>query len=138
MHLHSLSPDATQPDAGHMSYPQFNTDAARTQTFRNWPKNVGVAPDALAAAGFFYTGLSDWVQCFHCGGGLFAWREGDDPAADHTHYYPWCPFIRTVCDKQAAHRPWGDNLPPVPVIRPIHLSQQEEDLLLAHPLAKVR
>lgn len=138
LHVPRLFTDATQPDSGHLSYPQFNTDAARKQTFRNWPASVGVPPDALVKAGFFYTGLSDWTQCFHCGGGLFAWREGDDPAVDHTLYYPWCPFIRTVCEKDAVQRPWGDSFPPAPIIRPIDLTSQEEDLLLAHPLAKVR
>ncbi|KAG0717151.1 Baculoviral IAP repeat-containing protein 7-A [Chionoecetes opilio] len=129
--------DATQVDAGgHISYPQFITGDTRKPTFRNWPESVGVTPDSIVAAGFFYTGLSDMVQCFHCGGGLFGWREGDDPAADHAHYYPWCPFIRTVCDSPGGARPWGDNLPPAPVIRPIQLSTHEEDLLLAHPLAK--
>lgn len=128
--------DATQQDFGHLSYPQFNTDAIRSQTFRKWPKSVNVPVDALAAAGFFYTGMSDFVQCFHCGGGLLGWREGDNPAADHAHYYPWCPFIRTAWDRSGEARPWGDNLPPSAVIRPIQLSSQEEDLLLAHPLAK--
>lgn len=134
----NLYSDSVQPDSGQLSYPQFNTDAARKQTFRNWPASVGVPSNALVEAGFFYTGLSDWVQCFHCGGGLFAWREGDDPAADHARYYPWCPFIRTraVCEKGPAHRAWGDSQPPPPVIRPIDLTSQEENLLLAHPLAK--
>lgn len=129
--------DATQADAGQMSYPQFNTENSRRQTFREWPQGSGLAPETLVAAGFFYTGLSDWVQCFHCGGGLFAWRRNDDPAADHARYYPWCPFIRTVTGKAREHWPWGDNMPPPAVIRPIDLSRQEEDLLLAHPLSKV-
>lgn len=129
--------DSTQADAGQMSYPQFNTENARRQTFREWPQGPGLAPETLLTAGFFYTGLSDWVQCFHCGGGLFAWRRNDDPAADHARYYPWCPFIRTVTGKAREQWPWGDNMPPPAVIRPIDLSRQEEDLLLAHPLAKV-
>ncbi|XP_050693069.1 baculoviral IAP repeat-containing protein 2-like [Eriocheir sinensis] len=128
--------DSTQADAGQMSYPQFNTENARRQTFREWPQGPGLAPETLLTAGFFYTGLSDWVQCFHCGGGLFAWRRNDDPAADHARYYPWCPFIRTVTGKAREQWPWGDNMPPPAVIRPIDLSRQEEDLLLAHPLAK--
>lgn len=129
--------DATQTETGQMSFPQFNTDNARLQTFREWPRGLGLAPETLVAAGFFHTGLSDWVQCFHCGGGLFAWRRGDDPAADHARYYPWCPFVRTMCGKTREQWPWGDNTPPPPVIRPIDLSTHEVDLLLAHPLAKV-
>lgn len=130
--------DSTQADTGSMSFPQFNTDNVRRQTFREWPQGLGLAPETLVAAGFFYTGLADWVQCFHCGGGLFAWRKDDDPAADHARYYPWCPFIRTVKCKVREQWPWGDNTPPPAVIRPIDLSGQEEVLLLAHPLAKVR
>lgn len=130
--------DSAQASKLQMSYPQFNTDTARLQTFRDWPRNLGLAPEALVAAGFFYTCLSDWVQCFHCGGGLFAWRRNDDPAADHARYYPSCPFIRTVCGKAKEQGLWGDNTPPLPVVRPTDLSPQEEELLLAHPLAKVR
>lgn len=130
--------DSVQADVGQMSFPQFNTNNVRLQTFRDWPRGLGLAPEALVAAGFFYTGLSDWVQCFHCGGGLFAWRRNDDPVTDHARYYPWCPFIRTVCGKTKEQGPWGDNTPPPPIIRPIDLSCQEEDLLLSHPLAKVR
>ncbi|XP_042204179.1 baculoviral IAP repeat-containing protein 7-B-like [Homarus americanus] len=130
--------DAQQGDAGLLAYPQFNTDAARRQTFKRWPneESATVTIDALVAAGLFYSGISDWVQCFHCGGGLFSWRQGDDPIADHARYYPSCPYIRIKKGEETASRPWDDNIPPPALIRPIGLSDEEAKLLLAHPLAK--
>nr|XP_045615371.1 baculoviral IAP repeat-containing protein 7-like [Procambarus clarkii]XP_045615372.1 baculoviral IAP repeat-containing protein 7-like [Procambarus clarkii] len=133
--VHKYQDDA-QVDVGQLAYPQFNTDASRKQTFTNWEAEVGISTHALVAAGFFYTGISDWVQCFHCGGGLFCWRQGDDPATDHARYYPCCPFIRTQKGKDTISRMKDDNIPPSAIIRPILLSEEEANLFLAHPFAK--
>lgn len=129
--------DATQVEAGTLAHPQLNTPNARKQTFSRWSADVGVSVDALVEAGFFYCGVSDWVQCFNCGGGLFSWRAGDDPSADHARYYPFCPFIRTKCSNDTTIRSWDDNFPPSPVTRPVTLSEEEANLLLAHPIGKV-
>ncbi|XP_071530777.1 baculoviral IAP repeat-containing protein 7-like [Panulirus ornatus] len=137
--------DAKVVDRSHLAYRQFNTEASRKQTYTRWSSEMGVSVDALVAAGFFYTGVSDWVQCFHGGCGLFCWRKGDDPIADHARYYPWCPFIRTKKDEEAStstttttatQKIWGDNDPPSAVIRPIALTDEEANLLLAHPIAQ--
>ncbi|KAK4303390.1 hypothetical protein Pmani_024586 [Petrolisthes manimaculis] len=89
------SPDATgvEGTGGQMAFPHLNTANTRLATFTHWPQeDVGVSGEELAWAGFFSTGLADWVQCFHCSGGLFAWRRGDDPLRDHARYYPFCPY----------------------------------------------
>ena len=31
----------------------------------------------------YIAGMSDKVQCFHCGGGLQFWEPEDDPWVDH-------------------------------------------------------
>ncbi|XP_071546768.1 baculoviral IAP repeat-containing protein 7-like isoform X2 [Panulirus ornatus] len=124
------------PDSGQLAFPQFNTPSSRLQTFTRWPQEVGVSPDQLAEAGFFSTGLADWVQCFHCGGGLFGWRQGDDPVRDHARFYPFCPFIRLRAGEEAVTHSWKDNSVPTVKSRPITLSTQEAELLLHHPIAK--
>ncbi|XP_042237264.1 baculoviral IAP repeat-containing protein 7-like [Homarus americanus] len=132
----SFQIDAVQiADSNRLAYPHLNTPSSRLQTFRRWPQDAGVSPDQLVEAGFFSTGLADWVQCFHCGGGLFSWRKGDDPLADHAHYYPFCPFIRMQQTEAVTHT-WRDSSVPDIKSRPLALTDQEAELLLHHPIAK--
>nr|XP_053634163.1 baculoviral IAP repeat-containing protein 2-like isoform X2 [Cherax quadricarinatus] len=84
----------------------------------------------------FQTGLADWVQCFHCGGGLFGWRQGDDPVSDHARFYPFCSFIRMLHDEETINKVSKENPVPVVKTRPLSLSDQETELLLFHPIAK--
>ncbi|KAG0721608.1 Death-associated inhibitor of apoptosis 2 [Chionoecetes opilio] len=116
---------------GEVAFPQL-TLVRRLQTFAQWPKDTRVEPEQLAEAGFFYTGLSDFIQCFHCGGGLFGWRADDDLFADHARYYPCCNFIRNKRSEQgvpAIHEANTTELQP-------SFTKQEAELLLHHPLAK--
>ena len=39
----------------------------RLNTFDTLPKQMDPKPDELARAGFFYSGVSNTVYCFHCG-----------------------------------------------------------------------
>ncbi|XP_071546581.1 baculoviral IAP repeat-containing protein 7-like isoform X2 [Panulirus ornatus] len=135
----TYQPDAVRmldSGAGELAFPQFSTPSSRLQTFTRWPQEVGVSPDQLAEAGFFSTGLADWVQCFHCGGGLFGWRQGDDPVRDHARFYPFCPFIRLRAAEEAVTHNWRDNSVPTIENRSVTLSNQEAELLLHHPIAK--
>ena len=53
----------------------------------------------LSEAGFFkpYNNRkTDLVVCFHCGGGLDGWKEGDNPKIEHARAFPDCPFIRMI------------------------------------------
>ncbi|KAK7072052.1 hypothetical protein SK128_002759 [Halocaridina rubra] len=128
--------DASPTEAGQLAFPQYNTPSARRQTYKNWPNGLNIQPDSLVEAGFFSVGIADWVQCFHCGGGLFGWREGDNPIADHFRYYPFCPYIRQHQTEDTHPQTWGDNVPPPSIIRPPTLSDSEAELLLAHPIAR--
>lgn len=65
----------------------------RLNTFVNWPSTVKQIPTRLAAAGFFYTGKADQTICFHCGGGLMAWGDDDDPWVQHAAWFQTCPFV---------------------------------------------
>ncbi|XP_023559536.1 baculoviral IAP repeat-containing protein 1 isoform X2 [Octodon degus] len=75
----------------------FANEELRRETFKNWPHREFLqAVDALVRAGLFYTGVEDEVQCFSCGGCMKNWQEGDDPLADHTKYFPSCPFLQNM------------------------------------------
>ncbi|XP_078615353.1 baculoviral IAP repeat-containing protein 2-like [Branchiostoma floridae x Branchiostoma japonicum] len=68
-------------------------EQARIGSFKQWPLNVPVTPQALAKAGFFYTLVADRVRCFWCDGGLKDWDPGDDPWQEHARWYPRCEFL---------------------------------------------
>ena len=34
------------------------------------------------------------VKCFHCGGGLNKWENGDSPIDEHRKWFGNCEFIR--------------------------------------------
>lgn len=62
-----------------------------------WPVNrIKQTPRSLADAGFFYTGYSDRVRCFHCGGGLWNWQDDDDPWVEHARWFPNCAYVMLV------------------------------------------
>ncbi|XP_042887357.1 baculoviral IAP repeat-containing protein 7-B-like isoform X2 [Penaeus japonicus] len=124
------------PETNKVAFPALNTIQSRTQTFTRWPKDIGVSIDALTEAGFFSTGLSDWVQCFHCGGGLHTWQKGDDPWVEHARFFPYCPFVRMQRGEEVVLRCWKENPAPCATARPITLTPEESDLLLHHPIAK--
>jgi len=62
---------------------------SREQTFLcNWPNHMRAPYQDLAAAGFFYLGTFDRVQCFYCGGTLHNWHYRDEPWYEHAKWYP--------------------------------------------------
>ncbi|KAM6035550.1 baculoviral IAP repeat-containing protein 1 isoform 2-T3 [Theristicus caerulescens] len=75
---------------------RYSAEDARLQSFDGWPFYArGTKPDALARAGFFFTGKKDTVQCFACGGCLGNWEDGDDPWREHAKWFPECEFLRS-------------------------------------------
>jgi len=83
-------------DRSHPDFVQLRSESARLSTFDDWPLSAGriVQPRDLAAAGLFYTGHADRVQCAFCRGCLRRWREGDVPAQEHRRHFPDCPLVR--------------------------------------------
>ena len=77
-------------------HPRLVTLESRLATFQTWPPAFSQQPEELAKAGFFYSGLSDNVACFHCGGGLWKWKEGDIPKEEHAKFYPNCAFLQLI------------------------------------------
>ncbi|XP_037792861.1 death-associated inhibitor of apoptosis 1-like, partial [Penaeus monodon] len=109
---------AALPSAEQPAFPEFARRDMRRRTFSSWPKGAGAGADPLAEAGFIYTGVGDWVQCFQCGGGIHTWRRGDDPWADHAHFYPYCPFVREHLGQGGGESGMGESpalsSPPAP------------------------
>ena len=50
-----------------------------------------------AAAGFYFTNLSDVVRCFFCGVQVCHWSEGDDALKEHQRWSPTCGFVKGLC-----------------------------------------
>nr|XP_046266060.1 baculoviral IAP repeat-containing protein 2 [Scatophagus argus] len=76
---------------------QYNNSSElfRISTFARFP-NSAVTERSLARAGWFYTGVSDRVQCFKCNVTAEGWHAGDCPAEKHRQLSPSCPFIQSL------------------------------------------
>lgn len=81
------------------THPHYASEAERLKTFYNWPNGLSVRPEALAEAGFFYTGFSDKTRCFYCNGGLTSWIDGDIPWEEHARWMYRCPYVNLVKGK---------------------------------------
>uniref|UniRef100_A0A182I2W5 Uncharacterized protein n=2 Tax=Anopheles arabiensis TaxID=7173 RepID=A0A182I2W5_ANOAR len=77
-------------------YPQYRIEGDRLATFKEWPKSMPQTPERMADAGFFYTGKSDVVACFYCGGNLRDWLAEDDPWVEHVRNFSECPYVKLV------------------------------------------
>ncbi|XP_062577371.1 baculoviral IAP repeat-containing protein 3-like [Saccostrea cucullata] len=77
----------------------------RLDSFRNWPRQITLRPDELSAAGFFYSGCGDRVQCFSCGGQLRGWERDDVPFHRHLRWFPDCSFIKQCFQQPLSFAP---------------------------------
>lgn len=59
-----------------------------------WPCEALISPKELSAAGFFYTGQRDCVQCFACLGKMYNFDEGDSAFKEHQRHFPRCKFVK--------------------------------------------
>jgi hypothetical protein len=76
-------------------YFYLNYESHRLLTFKqkNWPHKF-IKSEELAACGFYYTGLSDVVQCAFCPLQITQWEAGDTGFGEHMRWNRACPFIR--------------------------------------------
>lgn len=73
--------------------PEFVSNDCRLRSFDLWPIGLSQKCKEMADAGFVYSGKSDCVKCFFCGGVLFAWVPGDDPWVEHAKWFPFCHHV---------------------------------------------
>ncbi|XP_037773279.1 baculoviral IAP repeat-containing protein 7-A-like [Penaeus monodon] len=78
----------------------YKTTQSRLESFLNWPHRHRQKIEALVEAGFYYLGISDHVQCFHCGACLRNWEEDDDPWRVHAEWYPECYYVQLKKGKE--------------------------------------
>lgn len=125
-------------------YPSYTTKEARLRSYVTWPNGIPQEVDALVEAGLFYTGMSDHVKCFQCGGGLKNWDLSDVPFEEHARWFPDCPFVNLSKGKEFIERvkkqkpPILLNSPTEPQImrNPREISEQELDAMMASDLVK--
>lgn len=77
-------------------YPNYAIEAKRLESYEDWPKFMKQKPKELSDAGFFYTGKSDRVKCFSCGGGLKDWEAEDEPWEQHAMWYSHCEYLKLM------------------------------------------
>ena len=71
----------------------------RYPTFHTWPKSHPVRPQAIARAGFIYTGHGDKVTCPWCNIKLIDWECFDIPMDEHRKHSPNCQFMLMLFPK---------------------------------------
>lgn len=68
----------------------------RIRTFAMWPYSARVNPQAIALAGFKYTGFGDKCQCCFCHLQISQFQYFDDPMSDHKKFNPTCPYLMMI------------------------------------------
>lgn len=85
----------------------LSLEVVRRSTFKKWPVTF-IDPNDLAKNGFFYTKVSDHVQCAFCGGVIGLWEVDDTPESEHRRHFPTCPF---VLNHTTPNVPYGEENP---------------------------
>ncbi|KFM65428.1 Baculoviral IAP repeat-containing protein 7-A, partial [Stegodyphus mimosarum] len=78
----------------------------RLLTYKGWPLTM-LTPQQLSECGLFYTGVSDLVTCYFCGGSLGNWDLEDDPWVEHAKFFPDCTFL--ALSRNQSRRPQKVN-----------------------------
>ena len=66
------------------------------RTFDTWPVQINPRPEELTEAGFFYTGISDTVQCFFCRRGIHSWEFVENAFVSHKKWSPSCGYLHMI------------------------------------------
>lgn len=78
------------------NFPDFESELNRLYSYNDWPISIKQTCQEMAEAGFFYTGKSDRVICFSCGGGLRGWCAEDIPWEQHALWYGQCEYLHKI------------------------------------------
>ena len=77
-------------------HPLYADYIKRLSTYEDWPIANVQSKEHMAQAGFYYTGYSDKVVCFHCNLGLKKWLAKDNPVQEHARNKPSCRFLKEL------------------------------------------
>lgn len=95
---------------------EISSPEIRLDSFYNWP-NRYLNPVDMVACGFYYTGLSDLVECFSCLVAINHWQDDDDiwfvhskvsPYCEHMLAEKGCEFIKEAC-RRFLPTTWSHN-----------------------------
>jgi len=75
---------------------KLKSEADRRKTYETWSVPFMDA-NQLAAAGFYFTNLSDVVRCVFCGVRVCHWSAGDDALKEHHRWSPSFGFAKGLC-----------------------------------------
>ncbi|XP_078531418.1 baculoviral IAP repeat-containing protein 1-like [Lissotriton helveticus] len=79
----------------------FEEELVRLESFKTWPEEAHADAAALSKAGFFYTGMTDTVQCFSCGLTVSMFEPEDDPWTEHVKYNSSCMYYSKKLEKES-------------------------------------
>ena len=90
----SNSPNSVTSNFVYKEEKPYQNLNSRCETFKDWPLHHFIKPFHLAKAGFYYTGLSDTVQCYECKIRLKDFELDDIPMQEHSKWSPKCAHVR--------------------------------------------
>lgn len=89
-----------------VDFTKMKSESERLKSFdRTWPLSY-INVNDLVEAGFFYTGVSDKVQCAYCKGIISNWEVGDIPSQEHLKHFPWCDYVPESIVKAKTRLSW--------------------------------
>jgi len=84
------------PFSINLKHLNLKSEVRNRKTYETWRLPIMDA-NQLAAAGFYFTNLSDVVRCFFCVVKIYHWSEGDDALKEHRRWNPSCGFVKGLC-----------------------------------------
>ena len=90
----SLDPVVLGRPKKFLSYDSLRYEKERLETFIDWPLHYFLAPEDLAADGFYYLRTEDYCACVFCRGIVGDWDWFNKPRTEHAQHFPHCPFIK--------------------------------------------
>ncbi|AKN80731.1 inhibitor of apoptosis 3 [Diatraea saccharalis granulovirus] len=109
------------------AHPQYSSEAARLNTFKDWPRGLRQRPKELADAGFFYTGEGDKTKCYYCDGGLRDWNEEDIPWEEHARWFDRCVYVKLVKGEDFIQRVKSEACLITPTVPKEEEEEEEEE-----------
>ncbi|KAI4491236.1 hypothetical protein M0802_010332 [Mischocyttarus mexicanus] len=94
------------------THPDYASYDARLKSFNSWPRSMPHSKELLAHAGYYYSGNGDQTLCYHCGGGLKDWENGDDPWVEHAKWFPKCTYLLMVKGQEYVNKVTGQQMTP--------------------------